>query len=404
MTLFAESAKLSGLLKSETTIDSYGASDIMSMVGDEKSVTDEKISARVMFYLPFENDISISAHYENRFAKGDSLSAYDALKGRTAYADKVRSDAPDDSSQLFSLTSRYIDNTGSEAYHRLDRFHASYEWKRSYLRVGRQAVKWGGSKIFSPTDIFRPYTPTDVVRDYKNGTDMVLFRSFSNRFEDVQFAVAPRRDGDSHDIKEKMSTAAVKVRSEKSDDRYDLIFGRHYGGNLLGGGYSGETEEVGYNADAVYVLDSGEDYFAYALTLDYSSLIFDSEIYSYLEFYYNSLGVDDIKKVPDSEELQGLINRGDVFLRDKYYAAGGFRYEPYSLIDVEASVIVNLNDLSYIFQPRCVWDIKKNVRILAGLDLPYGVVGSEFGGFYDDSSEKVVSSPKRAYAEVTLFF
>ena len=34
--------------------------------------------------------------------------------------------------------------------------------------VGRQAVTWGNGLIFNPMDLFNPFSPVDIERDYKD--------------------------------------------------------------------------------------------------------------------------------------------------------------------------------------------------------------------------------------------
>ncbi len=103
-------------------------------------------------------------------------------------------------------------------------------------------------------------------------------------------------------------------------------------------------------------------------------------------------------------ELVKKLERGDFFLRDKYYMAIGLQYEVYPLINCYLSTIYNINDSSYVVQPRLEWDIKSNLQILLGVDLPEGNLGTEFGGFTDVSTGRVIAPAKKVYGQVTIYF
>ena len=49
-----------------------------------------------------------------------------------------------------------------------------YEVITGSLSIGRQAVTWGNGYVFNPMDLVNPFPPTDIERDYKIGSDMVI--------------------------------------------------------------------------------------------------------------------------------------------------------------------------------------------------------------------------------------
>ena len=78
----------------------------------------------------------------------------------------------DDDRRLFDLTHILTEKDHYLAYHRLDRLNLSYSANWGTLRLGRQALTWGDGLIFNPMDLFNPFSPTAVQRDYKVGDDM----------------------------------------------------------------------------------------------------------------------------------------------------------------------------------------------------------------------------------------
>src|SRR5262245_8322541 len=75
---------------------------------------------------------------------------------------------------------RYMDLTltlekGSrhETTQRFDRLALEYRAEHWNATVGRDAVSWGSGIVFQPLDIFAPFAPTTVDRDYKPGEDLI---------------------------------------------------------------------------------------------------------------------------------------------------------------------------------------------------------------------------------------
>jgi len=51
------------------------------------------------------------------------------------------------------------------------------EDERGALRAGRQRIAWGTGKIWNPTDVLNPYSPTSVERDERRGVDALYARA-----------------------------------------------------------------------------------------------------------------------------------------------------------------------------------------------------------------------------------
>ena len=45
------------------------------------------------------------------------------------------------------------------------------------MRFGRQAITWGNGLVFNAMDIFNPFDPAAVDKEYKTGDDMIYGQS-----------------------------------------------------------------------------------------------------------------------------------------------------------------------------------------------------------------------------------
>jgi len=68
------------------------------------------------------------------------------------------------------------------------------------------------------------------------------------------------------------------------------------------------------------------------------------------------------------------------------------------------SVIVNLKDLSFLLQPRLVWEMTESFQLLTGINLPVGGRGDEFGEGEDVETGLASGRAVQGYALVTWFF
>ena len=81
---------------------------------------------------------------------------------------------PNDDRRLFDLTHAITDEGKRAALVRVDRLSAGYTGENGVLRMGRQAVTWGNGLIFNTVmDIFNPFDPTAIDKEYKSGDDML---------------------------------------------------------------------------------------------------------------------------------------------------------------------------------------------------------------------------------------
>jgi len=402
--VYGSEPKVKGLLETRTFVDSYSALNIMDMVGDEQAMVDTRIVARIMVNGNVAESVRLTVAYENSFSKGEYVSAVDALEGRTGYMNVVEEKNPRDSSQLFNLNQEYVDNNGESAYHRLDRLYLKYRMRDGEVRFGRQSVYWGHGHIFQTADFINPFSPTDTLRVYKDGRDLLSLRGRGMLFSDEQIIIVPGRDTDNRNIDYEHSSALIRLNQFTDGNKFTMYGGAHHGDETAGAGGRVTFGDGGFGGDVVASNGSEEAYITAVLNIDYEWLTMGNDTQAFAEIYYNSLGeasVDDARNNPD---LYKKIQSGEINLRDEYYAAFGIEYSPVKIVDLYTQVVLNIRDMSYIFQPRVEYIHKENMKFTIGADLPVGGTGTEFGGFYDDTAGRLIDAPKRVYGQVSLYF
>jgi hypothetical protein len=82
----------------------------------------------------------------------------------------------------------------------------------------------------------------------------------------------------------------------------------------------------------------------------------------------------------------------------------GVQVELSPLVNVYNGLILNLHDASGFYQLRGVYDYRQNLQLQAGINLPYGGHGSEYGGVAVAPGGPVVAPATSAYLRSAYYF
>ncbi|NNK14075.1 MAG: hypothetical protein HKP52_07545 [Desulfofustis sp.] len=123
-----------------------------------------------------------------------------------------------------------------------------------------------------------------------------------------------------------------------------------------------------------------------------------------MEFYYNGLGQSDPLDALQSKALTDRFRRGEIFVTGKYYIDALLQYEAHPLVNLLVTTIYNLEDNSFLFQPRLNWEVSQSFELLLGINVSEGSAGSEFGELINPQDGIGFGNPSQAYLIATYFF
>jgi hypothetical protein len=365
--------------------------DAAQRVVDRDPYTDGQVELRLKNRLDVGQRWSLDTHYELVGLGGDTRENVSALKDAGLPPGLVPGTQVGDAHRLLDLTGILHDDERQLLYHRLDRLHLTYAPDWGTVRIGRQALTWGDGRIFNPMDLFDPFAPTAIQRDYKTGEDMAHLQVPLSA-GDVQMLFLPRRDPDSGDLQEDQSSYAIKVHRPVGALEVDLMGARHYGDEVVGLGGSGYLGEALWRVNATYTHVSGgdasDDFLQLVANLDYAWIWGGKNVYGVVEGYYNQLGNSgDYQSAVNDDLLVERLARGEMFTLGRYYLAGQLQVEVHPLAQVHTTAIVNLADPSGLLQPQLLWDVAENWQLIFGGQWHWGGQGTEFGGFSIDEAD-----------------
>lgn len=320
--------------------------------------------------------LSYSLHHTTLLLSGDSL--LDANTGVLGF-DQV---ALDDSARALDLSWELDEGTRHRLVSRVDRATLTFQNQKSSLTVGRDALSWGNGKVFNPMDLFSPFAPTTLDRDFKPGDDLIRVDHLLKGGDDLQAVAVLRRDEEGQ-RSSRAASFGIKWHRLLEDSELELVLGRHRDENMAAVSYRMPIGGAMLSTDWVATdsMTDGSPKLSGIVNIDYSLVWAERTAYVFAEYYRNGFGVSDeplvLTELPTS--LVERLGAGEVFGLMKHYFSVGINYQWHPLVNQSVIGIVNLHDSSSLWQTSISFDPSDNQRIDFGLTLTTGGRGDEYG-------------------------
>ncbi len=399
--VWADEPALGGHIKAQAGTTHYRSGDLASVLGYDPA-GDRQLDLRLKTSKR-SGTWTFQADYELLATAGDSLALRRRLSSLGLLSAGTANGLPDDRRRLFDLTHALTDQDRRAAVHRLDRLSASHQSEGRTLRFGRQAVSWGNGLVFQVLDFVSPFSPVAIDKEYKTGDDM-FYGQWLIRESDVQLMIVPRRDAATHDLESRESSYAAKWRLKVLGGDVDLLAARHYDENMIGLGMVRNAGGAVWRLDVLRMDLTGRDAeYSLVTNLDYSWVWGGRNFYGYVEYFRSGVGEQDSSRyLTPNAALSARVGRGELFTLGRDYAAVGLRYEQAPLLNWNLNLIRNLDDHSAFWQVRAVYDWRQNLQLMAGVNLPDGDRGAEYGGLA--TPQGFLSSGRSLYARLGYYF
>jgi hypothetical protein len=291
---------------------------------------------------------------------------------------------PDDRTRLFDLTDQITDSGKSAALQRLDRLAVRYATDHVVMKFGRQAITWGNGLVFNAMDIFNPFDPAAVDKEYKTGDDMLYGQYLHSSGNDVQGVMVFRRDPLTGDVETDQGSLAFKYHHMGSISEYDALVAQHFSDTLVGAGFNYSIGGAVWRGDVVVTFGEDDTVPSLVTSLSQSWTWGGKNISGVAEYFYNGFGQSDGCYSPDcladNPELLERIARGELFNLGRHYIALSAMIEVTPLFLLTPNVFVNAADPSALLQVVFQNDLREDLLLWSAVNLPLGSDGTEFGG------------------------
>ena len=213
------------------------------------------------------------------------------------------------------LTWTVEDGPRHETLQRFDRLALQYRAERWGVSVGRDAVSWGGGIVFQPLDIFAPFAPTTVDRDYKPGEDMVKVDGVTDGGSDWQVLGVFRRTANGERTTS-VDSFGGKWRGTLRNFEVELLAARHYRDYVTGTSIKHAIGGALLRSDwLVTDLDAGGYKISGTVNLDYSFTWQGRSWYVFGEYFHSGFGTNGqppaLNRLPVA--LRDRLLRGELF-------------------------------------------------------------------------------------------
>ena len=400
----AEGWEFGGHLKYQLGATDFKSGDVAALYGDDPSY-DQAFDGRLKTDWR-KHGWDFSAHYEVLVLNGDALETRRVLRRLGLLASGSASGLPDDRQRLFDLTDDVIDHRRTVAVHRLDRLAVGYTAGKATVRLGRQAMSWGNGLAFQVFDFVNPFSPIAIDKDYKTGEDLLYGQWQWTDQGDGQVLLLPRRDPFTRKLDHEQASHAVKLHTRAAGFDIDTLVARHYDQTLLGVGGTRSIGGAVWRLDALHTDIPGRDgVWSLVTNLDYSWTLFGKNLYSFVEYFRNGFGVyKEAGYVGMDPQLAARVARGELYTLGRDNLVLGLQMEFSPLLNIFGTLLQNLNDGSRLAQLRGVYDWRQNLQVMAGVNLPAGERGSEYGGIPVAPGGPYLAGGSSVYARLAYYF
>ena len=276
--------------------------------------------------------------------------------------------------------------------HEIDRAFVALHPAWGEVTVGRQAIGLGRGALFGAVDVFAPFSPTEVDREWRRGVDAARLEY---RFSDTASAEFIGAFGENSDE----SAVLGRIRGYYRDVDAEFIAGKRGEDDMYGGSISAAVGDSEVHAEMA-LFETPEDQPGGGLFGE-SNLVCKGVLgASYTfdvgdgltvlgEYHYSGFGLEDIEDVSArfaDEVFVARYLRGDTQILGRHAVALQVTYPLVETLTGSVLVMQSPDDGSGLVGPSLVWDAAESVSVVASGFVPWGdepVDGqfrSEYGG------------------------
>ena len=256
--------------------------------------------------------------------------------------------------------------------HRFDRLNVAWSPTDAMeLSVGRQAISWGTTQIFSPADPFPAFSPTDPFQVFRAGIDAARLRIYPGPLSEIDFVFRPSRTDAGDEV-----TALARGLTTVSNWGLSVWGGTLYGDATGAVGATGGIGSWAIHFEAVVRDHRGTVSGQGAIGMFRLLQVGGRDLTVAAEYQRNARGAEtpaDIDDLIESREFRrGEYRRGEYQVLGRDEAAASVSYQLSPLWSLSAFTLMNLNDRSAIVAPGFAYSLSDEASVAGGVYVGVG--------------------------------
>ncbi|MHC4558693.1 MAG: hypothetical protein ACYS80_15485 [Planctomycetota bacterium] len=276
-------------------------------------------------------------------------------------------------------------------HHEIDRALVSFHPRWGEVTLGRQAIGLGRGMLFSAVDIFLPFSPLEVDREWRRGVDAARVEYQLSDTSSAEVIVALGQTWEK-------SALIARARGYFGDIDTEFIFGKRAEDLMVASVVSAAVMEAEVHCElALYntpeaqadggIFDNDHEVVKAVFG---SSYTFDvgNGLTFLAEYHYSGFGLKEVDQATDKlaeTTFAERVIRGDTQTLGREALAYQLSY-PFSISLNSAFLVLHSpQDSSAVFSPSLIWDFSESTSLLGSIFIPYGdqphdgTVKSEYG-------------------------
>ena len=295
--------------------------------------------------------------------------------------------------RITQLDWELAENAGTFLYqHEIDRAFIALHPEWGQATFGRQAIGLGRGVLFSAVDIFAPFSPLEVDREWRRGVDAVRIERHISNTSSVEFIGA-------FDTTWEQSALLGRARGYFGDIDGELVFGKRAEDTMVAGVISVAIADAETHAELAFFSTPeqqtdgglfGNAHQVGKIVLG-GSYTFDigSGLTFLSEYHYSGFGVKDIEDAKtqlEKDTFQERFLRGDTQILGRQALAYQLSYPFNSDLNGAFLLLQSPSDGSGVACPSLNWDFSQSSSLLGSVFIPWGDepsdgnLQSEYGG------------------------
>jgi hypothetical protein len=273
------------------------------------------------------------------------------------------------------LTTVWVSDTSYMLHTTFDRLSLQATFGKLEVKLGRQRVNWGMSRIWNPNDIFNAYSLFDFDYEERPGTDAAAFKYYtgSSSAAEIVFAPSDSLEG---------TTSAIKYQFNKWGYDLQAFAGWQKRYWVVGGGWAGEIKGAGFRGEFTQFVPA-YDYMPtnaqLVATVDFD-YTFKNSLNLSASYLYNSEGLDtksgNYGAFFLNRELSAQLLSPSMH---SIYAGAGYQFAP--MFYGNFFSIYNPSDQSFFVGPAGSWSVANNFEVLITAQFFSGTPNTAYGDY-----------------------